>query len=214
MTKLSPSNLSISKIKGYTLIEVIVALAVFAVVATMTGGVMLQAFETKKRLAAQTEQLNEVHVMLTLIRREIAQITNRAIRGNEGRLYPPFIGESNYIEFTRGGFVDPNTQSQSSTLKRVAFLCGHGALTRRSWASIDSPTRQDVNDQILLRHLTHCSFAYISQSQEHLPSWRPYAVSQKQKNAFIPTAVELSITFKDLGSAKLLFPIPEGLYGP
>ncbi len=202
-----------NRTQGYTLIEVIVALAVFAVVATMTGSVMLQAFETKKRLAAQTEQLNELHVIMTLIRRDIAQITNRSIRGNEGRLYPPFIGESNYTEFTRGGFVNPNTVLQSSTLKRVAFLCGHGELTRRSWAAVDSPTRRDTNDQVLLEHLTHCSFAYISQSQEHLSSWRPYAISQDQKNAFIPTAIELSITIKNYGSATLLFPIPEGLYG-
>ena len=202
-----------NKLLGYTLIEVIIALAIFALVAAMTGGVMLQAFDTKKRLSAETEQLNELHVMLTLIRRDISQITNRAIRGNEMRLYPPFIGESNYTEFTRGGFVNPNTVLQSSTLKRVAFLCGHHALTRRSWAAVDSPTRRDTSDQILLQHLTHCSFSYISKSQEKLPSWRPYAVSQEQKNASIPTAIELSIALKKRGEIKLLFPIPEGIYG-
>lgn len=201
-----------TKFEGYTLIEVIVALAVFAIVSTLTGSVMLQAFETKKRLAYQTEQLNELHLVLTLLRRDIAQTTNRPIRGNENRLYPPFIGESNYTEFTRGGFINPSNTQKSSTLQRVALLCGHHALTRRSWSAVDSPTRRDTRDQILLRHLTHCAFAYISQSQEHLSSWRPYAISQKQKNAFIPTAIELSLTLENRGSIKLLFPIPEAMY--
>lgn len=212
INRLRSKNTQKSKIAGYTLIEVIVALAVFAIVSTMTGGIMLQAFDTKKRLAKQTEQLNELHVVLTLIRRDIAQITNRPIRGNENRLYPPFIGESNYTEFTRGGFVNPDNAAKSSMLQRVALLCGNHALKRRSWSSVDSPTRRDMRDQVLLEHIKRCTFAYISQSQEHLSSWRPYALSQKQKNAFIPIAIELSLTLENNGSIKLVFPIPEGMY--
>jgi general secretion pathway protein J len=201
------------KEEGYTLIEVIVALAIFAIVSTMTAGVMLQAFETKKRLAAQTDVFNELHVIVTLMRRDIAQITNRAIRGSEGRLYPPFIGESNYTEFTRSGYVNPNGVLQSSGLKRVAYLCGHGQLTRRSWAAVDSPSRKDITDQVMLEHLKHCSLAYFSKSHEHMPSWRPYAASQEQKSTFIPAAIELSIELERYGAATFLFPIPEGMYG-
>jgi len=200
-------------ILGYTLIEVIIALAVFAILSTMSASVMLQAFKTKARLAEETDRINTLELTITLIRRDVEQILNRAIRGNEMHLFPPFIGESNYTEFTRGGYVNPNATVQASTLKRIALLCKKHALTRRSWATLDGPERNQYQDKLLLDNLEACSFSYVSQSQEILPAWRPYAVSQQQKNASLPEAIQLTLELKHLGKVDVLFAIPEGIYG-
>lgn len=197
---------------GYTLIEVIIALAVFAILSTLTASVMMQSFNTKKHLAIQTERMQQIQVAIPVIRRDIAQAINRAVRGNELRLFPPFIGESNYTEFTRGGFVNPNSTLKSSSLKRIAYLCQGDHLIRRSWPVVDSPARKEYRDQIFLKNITHCSFSYISQSQEILSVWRPYALSQRQKNASLPAGIQLSLTFKVLGKMDFLFTIPEGMY--
>jgi general secretion pathway protein J len=198
---------------GYTLIEVIIALAVFAILSTMSASVMLQAFKTKARLAEETERINKLELAVALVRRDVEQILNRSIRGNEMHLFPPFIGESNYTEFTRGGYVNPNATVQSSTLKRVALICKDQSLTRRSWATLDSPARSDRQDKVLLNDLDGCTLSYVSQSQEILSAWRPYAVSQGQKNASIPAGIQLTLQLKHLGKVDILFSIPEGIYG-
>lgn len=201
------------RLLGYTLIEVIVALTVFAILSTMSASVMLQSFKTKTHLAEETERFNKLQLAVALVRRDVEQAVNRSVRGNEMRLFPPFIGESNYTEFTRGGFVNPNATTQSSTLKRVALMCDHNSLKRRSWVILDSPSRREYQDKMILNNLKKCSFSYISQSQEILKAWRPYAVSQKQKNAALPAGIQLTLSIQHLGDVDILFVIPEGAYG-
>ena len=199
--------------RGYTLIEVIVALAVFAILATLSGTVLVQAFNTRTHLAEETSRLNNLQLATTLIRRDAAQMVERAIRGTEGHLFPPFVGESNYLEFTRSGVVNPNAVVLSSALKRVALLCSKKQLIRRSWISLDGPTHSDYQDKVLLDNLQACSIAYLSRSRQILNEWRPYAVQQNQKKEPLPTAIQLTLGLEHLGNLSLLFIIPESLYG-
>ncbi len=198
---------------GYTLIEIMIALAVFAILATITSSVMYRAFDTRARVSAQADRVNTLQLVLTMVERDVAQIVNRSIRGNEMQLVPEFVGQSQYIEFTRGGIVNPNGIEQRSTLRRVAFLCTGDKLIRRSWQRLDTPDSAHYQDKVLLENLDACSFAYLSQIHQILVEWREKAVQQNQKSALLPLAVQLTLTLHDWGNMSLLFPIPEALYG-
>ena len=132
---------------GYTLLEIMVALAVFAILATMTATTMLHAFDTRSRVSLQADKLNTIQVALTLIAKDIEQLIERPVIGTEMHLFPPFIGTANYIEFTRSGVVNPNGIASRSTLKRVALICKDKTLIRRVWDSLDSPNRQSYQKQ-------------------------------------------------------------------
>ena len=199
-------------IRGYTLIEIMIALAVFAILATITAATMLHAFDTRARVNAQSEQLNTLQVALTLIARDIEQIVDRPVIGNEMHLFPPFVGESNYIEFTRGGAVNPNGVERRSALKRIALICKGTTLIRRSWDHLDAPTRQTFQDKRLLDKLEACSFAYLSNSRQVLHEWRNYAVQQNPQQENLPIAVQFNLTIQQWGKMNLLFPIPQALY--
>ena len=198
---------------GYTLIEVIIALALFALVTTLSATVIKQAFDTRAQLMATTDRLHAVELVVSLLQRDSAHITNRAIRSTDKQLFPPFIGESNYLEFTRNGIVNPNAMQKRSTMKRVALLCEQKRLIRRTWLSLDAPSHHKFMDKILLDNLEHCTFSYLSQTQEQLSEWRPYALGKKQSKTVLPSAILLRIKPEKLGQATLFFIIPEGLYG-
>ena len=166
---------------GYTLLEIMVALAVFAILSTITASAMYQAFDTRARVNAQANQLNAIQLALILIERDTEQVFERAVRGDEMHLFPPFVGQANYVEFTRGGLVNPNGIETRSTLKRIAYLCRGKKLIRRSWENLDVPKRNYSQEKIVLDHLNTCSFAYLSHSHQILPEWREYAVSLDQK---------------------------------
>lgn len=196
---------------GYTLLEVLVALTVFAILATITASAMYHAFNTRARVNVQANQLNAVQIAMALIMRDTDQVVERSILGNEMHQFPPFVGESKYLEFTRGGSVNP-TDERRSTLKRVAYVCAGKQLIRRSWENLDTPIRKNHQDKVLLDNLETCSFAYLSHSRQILPEWRPYAVQQTQKQETLPIAIQFTLTISEWGNMNLLFIISEALY--
>lgn len=198
--------------RGYTLIEVIVALSVFAIIATMTSSVMYHVFDTRARVALQASQLDELQLVMTLLNHDTAQFIPRTIRAQDVRTFPAFTGTHQYMEFTRGGLVNPNAAAKRSTLKRVAYLCKKDSLIRRSWESLDIPVRTRFEDKILLDHLKACSIAYVSKYHQIMPEWQVYSVEKNQKIETLPSGIKLTINPFGWGSMELLFVLPEGLY--
>ena len=200
--------------RGYTLLEVLVALTVFAILATITASAMYNAFNTRERVNIQANQLNTLQMTMVLLMRDTQQIIERSVFGDEMHLFPPFIGESKYIEFTRAGDVNPGAIAQKSTLKRVGYVCTGKKLIRRSWENLDIPLRKIYQDKVVLDNLEQCSFAYLSNSRQILSEWRSYAVQQNQKKETLPLAIQFTLTVAAWGDMNLLFVIPGALYAP
>ena len=197
---------------GYTLIEVMIALSVFAIIATMTSSVMYHVFDVRARVALHANQLDELQLVMTLLGHDTTQLIPRTVRANDSRVFSAFTGTYQYLEFTRGGLVNPNSTAKRSTLKRVAYLCKSQQLIRRSWESLDTPERNSYEDKILLKDLKTCSLAYVSRSHQVLSEWRAAALEKDQKAETIPVAIQLIINPFDWGKMTLLFVLPEGIY--
>lgn len=200
--------------KGFTLIEILIALTVFAILATITTSSLYYAFDTRTRVTLQAEKLNTLQLALSLIQQDISQAVERAIRGNEMHLFPIFVGQPQYLEFTRDGYINPQSMEKRSTLKRVALVCKDGKLLRRTWSTLDPTNRNTYEDKTLLDGITECHFNYLNQSSQLLPEWREQAVNQNQNKEPLPQAVQINITLKEWGEMNLLFTIPEALYAP
>lgn len=198
--------------RGFTLIEIIIALTIFATIAVITSSVLYQSFQIRERVTIQSEQLNTLQLALTLLQRDTEQLISRPVRGNEMHLFPAFIGQTSYLEFTRGGAVNPMSVEQRSTLKRMAYICKRGKLIRRIWAQLDTPDREDYHDSILLNNLKNCSFAYMGSHQNITPVW--YQDTSREsagKKVSLPKAIQLTLTLKNWGQMVLLYVIPETL---
>ncbi|WED44182.1 GspJ family T2SS minor pseudopilin variant LspJ [Legionella cardiaca] len=201
-----------SKKAGFTLIEILIALAVFAILATITSSAMYYSFNTKARVSQQAERLNILQLAVILMQRDSIQIIPRSIRGNEMHLFPAFIGQPQYLEFTRVGVENPNSQEKRSTLQRIAYVCHDNQLLRRSWQVLDPVNRDHYSDKVLIDNLLACRFAYLNQTLQVLPEWRENALQQNQRAEPLPKAIQLNLTLKDWDKMSLLFAIPEALY--
>lgn len=207
-----PTTVQLQSFKGFTLIEILIALAVFAILSTITTSVLYNAFTTRTRVNEQSLYLNKLELAISLIQQDTLQILERAIRGNEMRLFPPFIGQADYFEFTRDGDVNPNSSEKRSTLKRIAYTCKNGSLIRRTWNSLDSIDRKTYQDRILLDQLDECHFNYLNQTLQVLSEWREQAVNQNQRKETLPKAIQVNMTLRARGEINLLFTIPGALY--
>lgn len=198
--------------QGYTLIEIMIALAVFAILSVITASSMYQSFDIRSRLNIESNQLNEILVAITRIKHDTEQIIDRSIISNDLLMFPPFTGLSQSLEFSHGGIVNPNNIEARSTLQRVAYICDKSKLIRRTWGGLDIPIRNKGLDKIILTNLSECKFSYISHSKQILAEWREYAVQQNQKRESLPLAIRFNFKFKNLGSMSLDFAIPGALY--
>lgn len=194
--------------KGFTLIEILLALTIFAILATITSSTLYYSFNARTQVNIQANQLNDLQMAISIIQQDTTQAINRPIRGNEMRLFPAVIGQGQYFEFTRGGFVNPQSTMKRSTLKRVAFVCSGDKLLHRTWNTLDAINRKSYQDRTLLTNLNECAFSYFSQNLQTLSDWR------EQTNEPFPKSVQVNLDLKDWGKISLLFTIPGGLYAP
>ncbi|ASQ45780.1 GspJ family T2SS minor pseudopilin variant LspJ [Legionella clemsonensis] len=201
-----------NKKAGFTLIEILIALAVFAILATVTSSVMYYAFNTRARVNQQADRLNNIQLALLLIERDTTQAIPRAVFGNEMHLFPAFIGQPQYFELTKLGFENPHSLEKRSNLQRIAYICNNNQLLRRIWSTLDSTNRDRYEDRIVLDNLVTCRFAYLNHNLQVLPEWRENAVQQNQKAEPLPKAIQINLTLKDWDKISLLFIIPEALY--
>jgi general secretion pathway protein J len=201
-------------VKGFTLIEILIALTVFAIIAAITSSIVYYAFDTRERLKSQSEVLISTQLAISLIQQDTLQIIERPIRGNELRLFPAFIGQTRYLEFTRDGNINPKNLEKRSTLKRIALLCENQKLIRRTWVSLDPKDRNKYEDRILLNQLSDCFFNYLNKDLQVLPEWREQNVQPNQTKETLPKAIQFSLDTKNWGKASFLFIIPGGLYAP
>ena len=190
--------------RGFTLIEVLIALSVFAILASITSTAMYQAFNTREHITNQSDRLNTLQMAILLIKRDTQQIVDRSVLGNEWHTFPPFIGQSHYIEFTRGGVASPMGIEQGKTLQRVAFLCKNTQLYRRSWQTLDGPNRNQYQDKLLLDHVTQCQFGFVAHNKQILPDWKAFALQQNQQQETRPLAIQLTLKLRDWGKMSML----------
>lgn len=198
--------------KGFTLIEVLIALSIFAILATLTSSSLYYAFNNRARVNAQAEQLNNLQLAISIMQQDTLQAVDRSIRGNEMHTFPAFIGQANYFELTRGGIVNPDSLEQRSTLKRIALVCEDSKLIHRTWESLDTLDRNVHSDKVLLSNLSACNFKYLNQSLQMLNEWRAQALAQDQTSEPLPKAIQVNVILKEWGEMNMLFIIPGALY--
>ena len=193
---------------GYTLIEVLVALMVFSILTATTSYTLYNTFHTKKLVSLQSDQLNELQLAILILQRDLKQIIERSSYGNDMAFYPPFIGNSDYIEFTRDGVMNPD-RHPNSNLRRIAYLCKNKQLIRQQWQRVDTPNRnKDYSKRILLKNLDHCSFAFLSKNLEILNIWRAARVQENQQKAVLPLGIKFNFIVPNWGKLNLIFSVP------
>ena len=199
--------------RGYTLIEILIALSVFAIVSAITTTAMYQAFTTRERINIKSNLLNALQLGITIISRDTEQMMQFEPFQIDHEIRHAFTGESNYFELTRGGFVNPEAEESRSTEQRISYLCKNNQLIRRSWGTATPTKSNHGHDKILFKNLLNCHFSYLNTHRDSLTSWPD---SQDKgpdtKMEILPIAIKVTVTIEHLGNMSLLFAIPGGLY--
>lgn len=182
--------------EGFTLVEVLVALAIFAMIAS--AGVGLLSFAIDNRLAVReaSERTAAFQRARALMRADLGQAAARRVRGADGAPRAAFeLGGESLFAVTRRGWINPG-DAQRASMQRVDYRLIEGRLERRVRERLDGA--RPAEPQVLLENVQSAQVTAILDG-DPIADWRPV------QNRPLPDAVRIDLTLKGYGPISQLF---------
>lgn len=113
-----------TKQQGFTLLEVMIAISITALIGISSTNLLSNIIESKKITDIRSEQLTTLQRFNQFVSRDVEQIINRGIRDQYGDPQPAIVidGTDYLAEWTRLGWRNsPITEDPRAIMQRVAF---------------------------------------------------------------------------------------------
>jgi len=189
--------------KGFTLLELLIAIAVFAVMSAMAYGGLNNVILNSSHSEAALERIHAVQRAIFVINRDLTQITSRDIRDEFGNTQP-YLTTNNtidyLIEFSRSGHRNPAKLKRSNML-RVAYKHEDKTLSRLFWPQLDRVQGMEPYETALLDKVNNVELRYLDTSNQWQTQWPPSTAAAPGGGTPIPrpVAIELKIELEDWG---------------
>ncbi|MGE5318542.1 MAG: type II secretion system minor pseudopilin GspJ [Hyphomicrobiaceae bacterium] len=193
---------------GFTLLELLVAIAIFALVSAIAYGSLARFMDDRARLDTEHEFWRGLSLAFSRMEDDLSEARTRTIRDTIGFKQPAFRGEPTdtrstglpSVEFTRGGVLTFDSGARSD-LQRVAYrLMDDGVLKRLVWPVLDQGPETKPQEQTMLSNVEDFRVRFYGPNGVWLDFWPAAGV-----NDILPRGVEITLTLKGRGEFKRLF---------
>lgn len=195
--------------KGFTLLEILVAVAIFAVMAALAYGGLNTVLNTRAQAMAHNQRLADIQIAVSRLSRDLEQFATRGIRDRFGDPQAAFLADPRQpypLEFTRHGWRNP-LQAQRSSLQRVAWDLEDNTLTRYYWRHLDRGDAAEPLRQPLLEEVGEMRLRFLDTAMEWHEQWPPVNPESGRRTT-TPIAVEFILELEDRGRIRRLVNLP------
>jgi len=192
--------------RGFTLLELMVAMAIFAIMAAIAYSGLNNVLIARQQTEAHAEQLHQLQLTMGWLARDVEQIIDRGVRNEYGEVLPPVVGndfEGYLLEITRGGWRNPANQARSH-LQRVAYAVRDEKLVRTYWWMLDRAEDSKPYENILLDGVKGMEIRYLGADDEWRSSWPELSTTGGASPQVIPRAIEVNVDTKQYGKISRL----------
>lgn len=190
---------------GFTLIEILIALFIFAILATITTMGLNSVIKSRERTELHAENLQELQLALSLLQHDLLQAIDRPILDNDSSPLPAFYApRPDYFEFTHSGFSNPQMQVARSHLQRVGYEWKNESLNRLTWNVLDRSTDTQPQQKIILSKVKNLRLRFLAKNKQYYSKWP----IEGEASTALPLAIELTLTLTDQQIIYRLFLTP------
>lgn len=189
--------------RGFTLLEVLVAMSIFAFIGLGASQMLRTVIKTHERTQATMKNIAAFTKAVTVMQRDFGQLVNRPVKNEYGESLPPLIvdtSEDKIIEFSRAGWNNPLGLNRSE-VQRVAYaVTDEGELKRYFWLVLDRAEDSRVIEQTLLEDIEEVRINLISMEGDRGDFW-----PNKSSQSLLPRSAELFIVSRSFGEIRQVF---------
>lgn len=199
---------------GFSLIEILVATAVFAVVGVISVALLSTTITAQEVNDDALARINALDRARVLLREDIGQVVQRSARAQDGAVRPAlFAGDVNglvdrftpqgddvILSLTRRGRSNPGLLRARSSLIYVQYVLRDDRLIRRVSEHPDITPQTGWAEQVILEHADDVELGFMVGS-----TWQSrLATRPGQEGASLPRAVRLRLTTSQWGELEFL----------
>lgn len=187
---------------GFTLLEVLVAVAIFTVVGTLAlsgYNELIKQSGIAETGAARTRAVQRAVQRMAL---DFSMLEPRPVREPLGEAIEPALraesGTARIADLTRAGWSNP-AGIPRSTLQRVAYQLEDETLHREYWVVLDRTLTLEPVDVVLLEQVKEVKLRFLDANQNWHDQWPPPGYSAPDAPRVRPSAVEITLELADWG---------------
>lgn len=209
MKSLLPRSFFVHHQSGFTLLEVLIAIMITALIGIGANEVLSQAIDTSERTQEKLETLGALQKAVLVLTRDFRQVAARSVRDEFGDQQPAVSSrnEEYKLMFTRTGWRNPLGKMRSD-MQRVAYQLEDGLLKRYYWKALDLAQDSKPVERELLRDVEELNFRFMNGSGGWVDEWPPEADASDASSSGqddmqiynrLPRAIAVRIKHKEFG---------------
>ena len=205
-----------ARASGFTLLEILVAVGIFALFSAMAFGSLLRILDTRDRLETERDFWRGLTLSLMQIEEDIAQARPRAVRNPTGLSQdrPAFLGQpvdsravgDASLEFTRGGQLLIGDGARSD-LQRIGYRLRERTLARLIWPALDQAPASEPRELPLLENVEEMRVRFYATAGGWVDYWPPTQSGGTTSIDPLPAAVEMTLKIEGRGEIVRVFPV-------
>jgi general secretion pathway protein J len=198
---------------GFTLLEILVALAIFALASVIAYQGLDSVASTKSALDKEIRFWRELGLVFDRMEADFLQSVPRPLRDGPELLFPPLRGgNAGDGGESKGFFVELIRQDENRAQVRVLYLCQQQRLVLRVSAVnpagaansgvVEGETVQESIDTILLQAVEACDTAFLGGADAWLGEWPGDQALAR------PRAIRIRLALAGQGAFERVFHMP------
>lgn len=191
---------------GFTLLELLIAVAVFAVLGAMAYGGLNAVLNTQARTELAAERLEALQLTMRYLERDLGQVLPRPVRNafgdTESELY---LDGQPVLSLTQAGLRNPSGLPRSSLL-RVSWGLEDDAIVRTVWPHVDGSQVEQTRKTGLLEEVEELKFRVMNDKKAWVEQWPPLSASPTTTPRAL--AVEVTLTAEPWGEITRIVALP------
>jgi len=195
---------------GFTLIEVLVAMAIFGVMSALAYMTLGQTLSNSEMLTERMDRLQSIQRTMSYLSTELLQTAPRSIRADLGQAQPALIsdfGDEFAIQLTHNGW--PNSAGvPRSTQQRTAYRIEDDELIRYHWNVLDRTVNNIPVATVLLDDIESLTFRFLQQNGDWVEQWPPTSSQSASNTNLLPRAVTIVLVLPDEGELTRVVEVP------